>query len=269
MTVEGCVPLIWEDAENWTGELERLAPVVCNPSIIERLLRNPPELITEDDLGWLGCLMPDHLRYTDDLRYEVFARLRSSFTHFSAYHGCRPLDLRSYQEAGITPLDTAAAHESLVRRACGVSASAPTEGQVRSACARANVTNEEGRVFFEANGRFLVDHCGHYLLYGSEYAVHILRSISDGSDYAQLLKLQGQPTLLKCYVPLDWLPEWAQAELASNLIARYFNMKLDPGYVDPRRDDAFGFAIFRTLPPELIVEISHPENIRDRIVPYP
>jgi hypothetical protein len=156
-------------------------------------------------------------------------------------------------------------HAWLTKRVCEAAQNGPTKERLLKACASADATHREGRVYFEASGAHPIDYCGHYLLYGSEYAVAILRSISCFPDYAQLLKQQGRPTLLTCDVPIEWLSERVLEELAASLVSVYYKKKLDPEYVHPRRGEGFGFAIYRDLPSSLIVKISHPEFIRDPI----
>ena len=265
MTTISSVPLNWEDSDAWSTDLESLAPEVFNESVIDCLTKETPEYITSDDLSWLGRILPRDLRETCDLRSEVLGRLRSHFTHLVAYHGRRPISLDSYRRTGIGPLDATDAHDELVQKVCGVSASGPTEKEVREACALADATYRQGRVFFEASRRHLLDFCGHYLLYGSEYAVGILRSSSRYPDHAQLLKLQGRPTLLTCNVPLRWLQQGTQEELTGTLISAYFKKKLYSGYKHPQQCEGFGFEIYQTLTPELINEVEYPEHVHDPI----
>lgn len=265
MTITSRNLLFWEDYSTWSPRIEVLYPEIFNKSVIRSLLKNKPEYITTDDLRWLTPLLPRWLKEADNLRSEVLSRLCSHFTHLVAYHGCRPTDLDSYRANGITPLNIASMHDTLIRRVCSSSPLSPTKKQVQNACSAVSADYREGRIFFETSKRHLLDFCAHYLLYGSEYSVGILRSISSDPDYAQLLKLQGRPTLLTCEVPIYWLQQGAQEELAGSLIATYFKRKLDLAYAHPPRGVGFGFEIFRTLPPEFITAVDYPENLRDPI----
>jgi len=262
------VPLFWEDSKTWIPTLEIVLPDIFNDEVTRRLVLDPPEYITTDDLQWLADLLPQHLSDAYNLRNEVLKSLRSHFTHLVAYHGCRPLDFNSYKERGIVPLDPAAAKRELLQRICEADVSGPTKEQLLLACKSTDASYREGRVFFEASRRLLLDFCGHYLLYGSEYAVGILRSISSTKDYAQILKLQGQPTLLTCEVPISWLKHATQEELAGSLIGAYFSEKLTPDYVHPSNGMGFGFEIFRSLPPALIVQVDRLDFVRDPISGY-
>ena len=57
----------------------------------------------------------------------------------------------------------------------------------------------------------------------------------------------------------------ALRDLTGRLIATYFKLQLFSDYSHPQTGEGFGFEIFRTLPPELIVAIEHPAGIRDPI----
>lgn len=99
-----------------------------------------------------------------DAQSVLSERLLSAFTHLRAYHGCRPKEKDNYREIGLVPLD--------VNRACNSvreifnSSKFPelSSAIVDNAIASRPTENREGRVFFEADKRFLLEHCGHYLL---------------------------------------------------------------------------------------------------------
>ncbi|ACK55085.1 hypothetical protein Tmz1t_2349 (plasmid) [Thauera aminoaromatica] len=262
------VPLIWEDAQTWMAKVERLLPAIFNDSVVSQLRQEECDDVTTDDLSWLSRLLPGYLSDAHELRSKILEELRSCFTHLAAHHGCRPASLESYTSFGIRPLDAESALEALIKRVCDDHSPSPTEEELRSASAQVDPRYREGRVFFEASRRHLVEHCGHYLLYGSEYAIGILRNVSSEIDYAQLLKLQGRPTLLTCEVPLNWLQWGTLEELTGSLVATYFKRRLEPQYMHPQRGEGFGFEIFRALPPEFIVQVSHPDHVRDPIALY-
>jgi hypothetical protein len=257
--------LIWEDAETWTRAMEDIAPEFCNSTAVRRVANSAPGFIPDDDLSWAMELLPIRHQKTSDLRDAVLHRLTSHFTHIRAYHGCRPRQIASYLTNGLLPLDPSFAFDSISEHFSDCRFPEITPDVLRQALAKMDTDLRQGRVFFEASKRLLLDFCGHYLLYGSEYFVGVLRSISTTRDYAQVLKNSGIPTLLTCDVPVNWLEESTLHEIAGRLIATYFKFHVFRGYAHPQRGEGLGFAIIRKLPPEFIVSIEQPLHIRDPI----
>jgi hypothetical protein len=257
--------LIWEDAETWIPVMESIAPELCNAAAVSRVKKLGLDFIPADNMSWVAKQLPSRHRATFDLRDEVLRCLMTHFTHIRAYHGCRPREIKSYLEEGLLPLDTSLAFDTISSHFADHRFPEVTPEVLRRALANVDTDLRQGRVFFEANKRLLLDFCGHYLLYGSEYFVGVLRSISKTRDYAQVLKDSGIPTLLTCDVPIDWLEDDTLLEITGRLIATYFKLHVFSNYAHPQHGDGLGFEIFRKLPPKFIASIEHPLNIHDPI----
>src|SRR5205085_5151702 len=109
----------------------------------------------------------------------------------------------SYYERGLVPLDTQAA--AALAKELFLSGAFPELNQtlLDEAMARVGTDTRVGRVYFELDEQLLVEDCGHYLLYGSEYILGIAAELESGQDrdYRQLLKGMGKPTIFVCDVP--------------------------------------------------------------------
>ena len=240
-------------------------PELFNSTAVRKLKKAQLEFLTADDLNWASELLPVRVRKRLDLRQELSERILNSYSHIRAYHGCRALDTSSYRNSGILPLDPEDASVKVGRIFNRTDFPEISSEELSAAIASVDAPNRERRVFFEANSAHLVEHCGHYLLYGSEYLIAVARAISNIRDYAQVLKNTGTPTLLACDVPLSWVPDGTQNELVGTLTVAYFSRHIFDGYCHPQFAQGFGFEIFRALPPNFIAEITHPKHVPDRI----
>ncbi|MBK6998664.1 MAG: hypothetical protein IPH35_01345 [Rhodoferax sp.] len=257
--------LLWEEPSTWAKALEDLAPEICNATSVRKLEKAKPDFLPSDDLSWAQDLLPARLRAKFDLSEELLERLTMHFTHFRAYHGGRPLVVDSYLRDGLVPLNSSKAIETVYENFADGKYPEVTREVLDRAVSSMDTEYREARVFFEGSKRLLLDSCGHYMLYGSEYIVGVLRSIPGTRDYAQVLKQRGTPTVLTCDIPMDWIQDSTLGELAGRLISTYFKLQLFEQYSHPQRGEGFGFEIFRTLAPELIISVEHPTNIHDPI----
>ena len=256
--------ITWEDISNWAPILEHLVPELCNRGSIAKAARRGMDFFPADDLSWTIDLLP-RKRPPSVFREEVQERIAKHFSHLRAYHGCRPKDFSTYQTKGLVPLDPSRAFDELWMHFEDGRHPEITREVLRAALNSVDTALREYRVFFEGSKRLLLDFCGHYLLYGSEYFVGILRSLKGHRDYAQLLKESGEPTLLTCDVPIDWISDSTLCELSGRMLASYFRVNVLRDATHPERGEGFGFEIFRALPSELIVSIETPANVRDPI----
>lgn len=82
------------------------------------------------------------------------------------YHCCRPIALEEYLRKGICrPSAQRPLEELQARLLAGCSCPAPTEAALKQVIARTAALDVTlGNVSVGLDGRFLVDHCSHYLI---------------------------------------------------------------------------------------------------------
>lgn len=180
-----------------------------------------------------------------------------------AYHACRPDDVRSYYTDGLRSSNSTAI--DVKARAIFLSKKFPeiTGAQLESAIAALG-PRDEGRVFACLDRDHVLEHAGHYLIYGSERMCAIAAALSDTElrDYRQILKRHGRPTLL--HVSLDWerITESdleALARLVSANLSRIRDQETLP-------EAWFGFEFFDSVPGTAILTHEHPERIIDPLL---
>jgi len=120
-----------------------------------------------------------------------------------------------------------------------------------------------GRVYFDAHERELVESCGHYMLYGSEYVTAVAAHIQGPRDYRQALKTRGTPTVFVCDVPIAAMHSDAVEEFAGIAVKVLFKRLLDPTFEHPQPHDGGGICIRRALPANRIIRHYHPTHIAD------
>lgn len=256
---------IWRDFSSWNEQILGLAQELLTQDFIHHFLSDPPEEVYPEEMNWIASLLarlkPGYS--AADFEVDFTKRLTAHYRYLRAFHGCCPPDLSSYFEQGIVPVDPQTAVDSVKRiLLCGRYPEL-TEKQIDEAVVRRGLCERDKRIYFGLDDRFLIGHCGHYLLYGSEYRVGVVAELSTlgGPDYRRCFKGLGTPTMLVCDIPWRMISEEVHRSLCRALLAESFRNLLDPSYAPSIID--FGFAIGGVLPPEHIVSHYSPDKIRD------
>ncbi len=259
--------LVWTDYTSWNDIILELISDYVNHEVIDSFRTDPPKYVVSDNTGWLDRIVHRVRGFEVDVKHELACLLTERFDTFRTFHGCCPLDTNSYYKQGIRRLDLQEYEQ--IAKDHFLSGRFPelSESDVLAAVEDMESDNRAGKVFFEANEKMLLECCGHYMLYGSEYLLGIAATLSrrDGPDYRKSLKGIGVPTVFVCNVPFDSIAFDTILELSGSMIEVMFEKFLDSTYKHPQPGDCFGFPIRKNLPPEYIVGHYHPEYIRDPI----
>ena len=240
--------------------------------------------------GFRGEPVRPEMRLPARARATFVRRLRRATTikalaavlprHYDAvrlFHGCRPTDVTSYYARGLEPLDCAVA-DALALSVYGDGAFPEvTADEVRCAIADVGSDLRQGRVYFCFDARELVERCGHYLIYGSEYLCSVgaslirQRRLRDGwaTDYRQALTRRGTPTLFACDLPWALVPAFVRSEIAGALVEGVAAAQGTPETAlrVPSRVpiDGSGFWVPARVPPTCLAGHVHPARIPDWI----
>jgi hypothetical protein len=221
-----------------------------------------------DDLFWIEDIIFDVKGVEIDLKPELFARMQKHYDRLQAFHSSSPVDIESFYSNGLKRLNVET-EAQLAKEVISKNFGDISNEDFIKAIGHTKHEARENRVFFEANEKLLIEHCGHYLLYGSEYRVAIAASLGDikktGIDYRQAFKGAGKPTVFICNVPFKYIPTEMLCELSGSIIEVIFKMLQDKKFMHPAAGHSFGFYIDRDLEPEYIVGHYHPSNVRDPI----
>lgn len=254
---------VWDfhNYDSWRDEVWSLVATFADAAVQAAIIADPPEYVVSDDLGWLEKkVLQVHGASIDAFGLMVNA-LRGRYRFIRAAHGSRTADIASFYNAGLLPMDPLRIQQQA--RDIFLSPAYPelTEVMLADAIAAVDHKGRSGRVWFECNETELVRRNGHYMLYGSEYLLAIAAHI-EGRNYRPELKRIGEPVVLICDVPIEFLHPNVQASFAGRAVEILFE-DLVSGGNGPSPTRNMGFCIRRTLRPELIVGYYRPVVGRD------
>lgn len=261
---------VWhfEDLASWRAEVFRLLEPIVDAAVIEEFRSRPPKYIVCDDLTWLDKIIARVRGVEPDSKWFLSEQLRTRYDAIRAYHGARPLDVDTYYDRGLEPMDSVRIEKQA--REFFLSGRFPkiASDDVERAIENVGRKLREGRIYFEASKRMLEDHCAHYMLYGSEFITGVAAGLwpQHGPDLRQELKTIGRPTVFVCDVPLSWMPEGWLEEYAGSALEALFESLLRPDYSHPPEGRGTGIMIQRRLPPENIVGHYHPTRLADPLL---
>lgn len=155
---------------------------------------------------------------------ELVWKFYNSYTHIRAYHSARPKDPESYRREGIRLADYRAleiAFSSGMSDMFGIEIS-----QEHLKYAKAQIGELHNKsLFLVLDDRELLEHAGHYAIYGSEYihalANHIHHKFGVGG--AHYLKKIGLPTVFEVLLDIDLVTESDLRQITCNVNNYLFN----------------------------------------------
>ncbi|MBN3525063.1 hypothetical protein [Paenibacillus apiarius] len=177
--------------------------------------------------------------------------LRKEYSHIRGYHGCRALNLDDYYENGIVPINE---NETLKRALYLLHNDKISEDMIvkvfKSHWIRLMETQKY--VWFTLTKNELIDFCGHYLIYGSEFICGMAAELRCQENLKK-----GIPTIFHCDIPIEKIPSDYLEDL---------NEKVQTG-------DGYncGFKIIGSISKNEIVKCEHPRKILDPLngyIPY-
>ena len=262
--------LNWARHQDWREGIMGCAKSTWGQLVISAFLKNPPQHVSPGSLNWLFPYITNnpHEEPVRDADEVIVDALKSTWTHIRAFHGCITTDVKSYYNQGIKPLslnDTNRYAHNYFVRACPRLNSRSIDRAIKHVGQDYDASDE--RAFFALDCAHLLQHCGHYLIYGSEYLLALageltpMDSLGDACDLRWRLKGRGRPTVFACHLPIDRVEPGAVVELARLLVAETFKWLRNPAHVPLSR--RFGFPIGGSLEPEYIIKHFHPAVVRD------
>lgn len=240
----------WIDREAWLAEVPKYASAILTRQVQAKIAKARPKCWS-DDFTWLPA------ENGEERFLNAFA---DYYENIRAFHGCRPVDLKSYFDHGLQG-QTA---EVLEMQFLSIFRDLP-EQKLRQALEEfsARKESERGRFWVVLDEGELIERCGHYLIQGSEYLMALaatLCRLAPGEDYRMRLRNHGIPTILELHIPIRHLLKPQVNVLARLVLAAW-------GEVVAKRQLGMGYSpcltVRRTVEPQYIVGHTHPARIRD------
>ncbi|GFI04224.1 hypothetical protein IMSAGC005_03076 [Lachnospiraceae bacterium] len=189
-----------------------------------------------DPTTWITC------QNADDFRQQ--------FQFLRAYHGCRPLRISDYTENGLQILNK----KRLFRLTHELLGKYVEEKELNNIIETRWDRYPAKGIYFALDKNELLNQCGHYMIYGSEFVCGIAAQC-----FCQpKLKQRGIPTIISANVPTALISDFTIQELVDKVQTHFYGAKT----VD------FGFRITQNLSAKHIVKIEHPHKIADPLNGY-
>ena len=255
--------LNWQKYSSWRDEFWRILDDLIDEEIKVSFLNHPPEFIACDDLTWLDEIIWKVKAIDINSKEMLSDRLLQRYKAIRAVHGTRTADIRSFYTDGLLPLVPEMVHERASLIFLQGNFPELTEKDLENAIVQVGSDLREGRVYFEANEAMLLEHCCHYMAYGSEYLLALAAHLGRSRDYRQTLKKFGEPTVFVCDIPLSMMSSYTLDELSGVALSMIFENLLEGDRYEPDLLRGFGFCIRQPLAPMHIVGHYHPEIIND------
>ena len=251
----------WQAYDTWRDVLWELLNEVIDENVRAAFLETPPEYVVGDDLSWLDDIVFLVHEINIDSKEFMADKIAEHYSAFRTFHSTRTSNLASYYKNGLQPLNLEKMHQEI--RDIFLNGDFPelNPDHIDEAIQRANTTVNvrEGRLYFEANERLLINkHADHYKLYGSEYRALIASFLKGPRNYKEVLKENGYPTIFICDVPIRFMTSGTLLEYSGKALEKVFQELLDGANYQPEIWGGAGFCIWQVLPPEYIVGHYHP-----------
>lgn len=257
--------------DRWRDRFWRMIADFVTDYVKAEFVRNPPEYVVSEDLGWLDEIVMRVTGKAVDTKELVASRLAREYRAFRVAHGTRTDDVGEFYARGLRVLRAGEVEDRARAIFLDGSLGGAVEDRMVAAIddigARRPEGGREGILYFCADERSLVTRmggCGHYLVYGSEYLFCLGIRVVDRWEAKRLLKSIGRPTVLVCDIPMTLMRERTLREFAGMMVELAFCELL------PDRESHSGspwagtaLSIPVDLPGDCIVGHYHPADVHD------
>ncbi len=144
---------------------------------------------------------------------------RRQYSHIRAYHACRPEDVSSYYDKGLLLRNKDDQIERFRSLFLGGKFPELTEEMLQQSIEKlVPYSDADGELCLALDDRFIIAHCGQYLISGSEYlaALVIQLPIDDSKEYLSVLRGIGKPIFFEIDLPNT--PEYVSDSDICNVI---------------------------------------------------
>lgn len=245
--------LDWRNKKEWISAISVYAGDIINENLVEKIRSSDLEGCWSDDMSWLQ---------DEDIVDCFRERLLTHYSHVKAFHGCRPISVRSYYDNGFLGQNKGSIEKQFRELFSDVESNL-----VEQAISDLNERgiSEKGKIYFVCSELDLIECSGHYLIQGSEYimamAASLCRLSSASEDYRFRLREAGIPTVFEVNIPISQIP-WQQINgLVKVILASWGTLNLFP---DDEYERGMSFVLHSNLEAEHISNHIHPSRIKDQ-----
>lgn len=197
-----------------------------------------------------------------DIINHVFDFISKYYNGIVFYHATATNDLNSYLENGLIPMNVERINQYARNIFNEKDFPEITDDIFQKALDKQDTERREGIIcfVFDKNESFEED-SSHYLIYGSEYVMHISQHLGKSvNQYPKYLENKLTSTLFKCKISTSDLDDEIIKSISDNILVRYFeniiypNEKLPVVYINPYLE--------KRLDSKNIISYEHPTDIK-------
>jgi hypothetical protein len=254
---------MWREIRSWGAFIRGLMPRGV-PEQLAKVIRQQQELFRySDDPDALKSIYSSFSDFAS-LVERFAATFDASFSHVGMFHCCRPWQIEAYYREGIRVLSADEANEYF-RSFCRTTNGIPniTENDMTAAIdSMITSYGRFGQIYFGLDDRFLIEHCGHYLIYGSEYLQSLCSHLRTRIRYdlRSQLKQVGIPTVFQVRIPVIQFENHELSGLADYALPAWAyciaHDRPEPGMLD------FAIKVGHAISPDDILGHYHPHSPR-------
>jgi hypothetical protein len=249
----------WSDIDVWEPKIRELVADVLDERVFTKFHEDPLEFVVGDDLSWLDQIIRSvHGQWPDRVHDVLTRRIAAHYASVIGFHACRPISLGDYKRDGLRVCDPEELNRiarEIFGDASDVAAAIEDLAKGSAVSGYSYTKHNSGSIYFALSPEELVQSCGQYLLYGSEYLLCIGARLRREEE----LRKRGRATVIECRVPIEAIPKNYLRCLAGEVIEEIFERELDPEF--RRLAINFGFPIRENIAPRHVVAFHHPRDI--------
>lgn len=238
-----------EKINNWFSVTSSIVEQLIPDALRDDLKEFDPDEMYDDTMGFFveACVRHGESKATVEKWSSVFDQaFCSHYSHIRGFHACRAFaGLDAYRTHGIRKLS-----RSLLRELAHiVFRNHSTIKEIEYAVDSIKIPDFEESVYFFTDAKQpLDDSCNHYLQSGSE----MLQALSIKLNlYSKgILASQGEPYLIECDIPLEYVSVEFRWDLWRNFVTEYF--RVEAGSPIPTTPYEFCLRVIEPIKPSSI-----------------
>ena len=164
----------YKRSDQWSKVILKLMKDLIDDRVVRSLKKNPPKYFVRDDSAWLDKALTDSNKTFSQDTFSILSdRLLAYYSKIRVFHACRPDNLDSYYQEGFHPLNPGEYLEKARKLFLKPEFPEINIDLINNAIKRVGTETRDGYVYFSLDDEFMIGHCGHYLIHGSEYLMSI------------------------------------------------------------------------------------------------
>ena len=250
----------WQDCSSWREAIREVVSDVLDARVKDAIVGRDldPSDFCCDDLSWLDEIVLSVHGATIDCVDLLAGRVEERFTAIRAAHGTRTR-ASSFYDHGIRPPNWSSLLEEAIR---SFGRAGFGEMEILRAVEATEIGGPDGCVYVEANEAHLVEHCAHYMIYGSEDLLAVASHLGPRGRAALRDPERGAPMVFVCDVPMDLIGYADIRSMAGEALTLVCSELLGDSEL---RIGQSGLCIRGAIPPENIVGHYSPKTLVDPI----